>query len=300
MATVAIVGAGHLGNAVAVVLAAREDIAVKMWDKNPEKVPGQGSVEEVVTGADAVFLCMPTWVVRDGLGEIGPYLKEGGVVVAMSKGIDAAERLTMDALFPALLPEGQPWAVMSGPMLAAELAEGQPGAATVASTNAAATELVAALFMGTKIKVDRGDDPRAVALAGVLKNVYATGLGIADGLHWQGNAKGYLVSLAIREMRHVLDVLGADPDVALGAAGVADLVATAYSLHSRNRAAGHDFVLNGAAPTDSEGYASLPSLLALVENKTEDTPFLHSLRIAIVEGGDVRAEFARLLETRVE
>lgn len=295
MATVVIVGAGHLGTAVAAVLGGRKDVDVRLWDKDPAKVPGRRPLEETLTDADAVFLCMPTWVVRDGLDEIGPHLSKDTVVVAMSKGIDAEERLTMDALFPSRLRDGQPWALMSGPMLAAELTEGKFGAATVASTDAAAAALVAGLFDGTAIVTERSADPRSVALAGVLKNIFATGLGIADGLHLQGNAKGYLVSLAVSEMRYVIALLGGDPDAAFGPAGIADLVATAFSPHSRNRAAGHEFVLSGATPKDSEGYAALPLLLALLNDETAETPFLDALRIAIVDGGDVQAAYARLL-----
>jgi glycerol-3-phosphate dehydrogenase (NAD(P)+) len=295
MTKVAIIGAGHLGSAVASVLRAREDVEVKMWDKDPAKVTGGSALDETLEGAEAVFMCMPTWVVRDGLTEIGPFLPSKAVVVAMSKGIDAEDRLTMDALFPARLPTGQPWALMSGPMLAAELAEGKFGAATVASTDDAAAAFVAGLFDGTALKTERSGDPRSVALSGVLKNVYATGLGIADGLHLQGNAKGYLLALAVRETRYVLALLGSDPDAAFGPAGIADLVATAFSPHSRNRAAGHEFVLSGAAPKDSEGYASLPHLLALIEGETGETPFLDALRAAIVDGDDAEAAYARLL-----
>ncbi len=297
MTKVAIIGAGHLGTAVAAVLGGREDVDVRLWDKDAAKVPGQGTLEETLAGAAAAFLCMPTWVVRDGLAEVGPHLDPKAVVVAMSKGIDAEDRLTMDALFPLRLPDGQPWAIMSGPMLAAELSEGKFGAATIAAADEAAAATVAGLFEGTAIVTERSADPRAVALAGVLKNVYATGLGIADGLHLQGNAKGYLVALALREMRYVIARLGGDPDAAFGPAGLADLVATAFSQHSRNRAAGHEFVLSGAAPKDSEGYASLPYLLALLEDETSDTPFLDALRAAIVDGGDVRQAYARLLGT---
>jgi glycerol-3-phosphate dehydrogenase (NAD(P)+) len=293
--TVAIIGAGHLGAAVAGVLREREDVEVRLWDKNPEKVPDQGTLQEVLGGADAVFLCMPTWVVREGLEEIGPSLAPSSVVVAMSKGIDSQEKLTMDRLFPALLPADQPWAIMSGPMLAAELAEGQFGGAAIAAPDAAAADAVVALFAGTRIKAERADDARAVALAGVLKNVFATGLGIADGLHWQGNAKGHLISLALREMRYVLALLECNPDAAFGPAGIADLVATAYSPHSRNRAAGHEFVLHGATPKDSEGYASLPHLLEMIGNNTDDLPFLTAIKDAVIGGTDVHEAFGRLL-----
>ena len=79
-------------------------------------------------------------------------------------------------------------------------------------------------------------------MAGVLKNIYAIVLGIADGLEFDGNAKGWIAARATNEMLAIAETLGADKKIMLGTAGLADFIATAYSPYSRNREIGDEIL----------------------------------------------------------
>ena len=113
-----------------------------------------------------------------------------------------------------------------------------------------------------------------MALAGVLKNIYAVALGISDGLGVSGNEKGWVTAAATKEMVDVATALGADPKIILGAAGVGDLIATGYSVHSRNREVGIEIVATGKCNIRGEGLNSLPFLMARLGEKARAFPLM--------------------------
>ena len=255
---VAIIGAGNLGSALADILKVSAD--VRVWDKDPAKSPAGATLEGALEGATHVFLCLPSWALAEAIDEVLPHLAPGAVVVGMSKGIVAEGRRTIDELLSDALG-GRPWALVSGPMLAAELSAGMTGGAVVASTDPAARESTLALFKAGRLAVEASADARGVALCGVLKNCYAIGLGIGAALGWSDNLRGMYVSLAVRECVVVLTALGGEGVTVLGPAGIADLVATGFSPHSRNRRYGEAIVRDGTCPLESEGCASLPHIM---------------------------------------
>jgi glycerol-3-phosphate dehydrogenase (NAD(P)+) len=292
---VTIIGAGNLGKAVAAVLARREDARVRMWDKDPERVPGQGDVAAAVSGADVVFFCVPSWVMRDAVSAVAPHLKTEEIVVSMAKGLEGTSHKTMDALLAEVLPPGQRFALMSGPMLSVELMKGLPGAAAVAASETSTSAKIEALFAGTNLRVERSTDLRGIAIAGVLKNVYALALGVADGLVWEGNAKGLLVARAVREMAEIMGSLGCEPGTILGPAGIGDLVATGFSPHSRNRTFGYELVRTGKCDIESEGCASIEALNAMLGSRSEKLPVFQAVRRTVAGKASAAETFEALL-----
>lgn len=260
---VTIIGAGNLGAALGTILEGHAD--VRAWDKDPSKSPSGVTRDDALRDAAFVFLCMPSWVLRPGVAELAPLLPAGAVVVGMSKGIETDGNLFVDELLEELVSDANPVALLAGPMLAAELSAGMRGAAVAASRHAGARTSLAALFAGTKLSVEESGDPRGVAVCGVLKNVYAAGLGILGALGRPDNVRGLFVSHALREMTAIVAALGGDASTALGPAGAGDLVATGISPHSRNRRLGEAIVRDGTCPPGSEAHASLPSIVARLE-----------------------------------
>ncbi len=292
---VAIIGVGSIGKALAFSLTKREDVTLRLWDKDPLRVPRQASLENTVSGADAVFLCVPSWIAAFALRDIAPFLSPDTVVVTLTKGVEPEQARFVPEVLDATLPAGQPWVLLGGPMLAAEIVEGQPSVGVAASPRRDAAQKIAALFAGTGISIEASEDVIGVALLGVLKNVFAIGLGIAEALEWEGNACGWYVSQALRECAAVVGRAGGSVDTVLGSAGAGDLVATGFSRHSRNRTYGRALVKGGICPTDSEGCASLPHLLKRLGPSAEAHLLLKSLAAIIIEKKDARAVFGALL-----
>lgn len=295
---VAILGAGNFGQALAFVLRQRAGAAVELWDKEARAATPR-DLKDTVHEAQVVFISVPSWAVREVLESIRAHLSPEAIVVATGKGIDS-ERLTSDQLLEVTLLLGQPWALLSGPMLAAEITQGQLSFAALAANDRAIFGEVQALFSGTTVRLEYSDDPRGVALAGVLKNVYAIGLGIVQALGLGHNVRGSLVMQACREMAEVIVRLGGQRETAWGLAGLADLVATGFSEQSRNGQVGKELVELGERRTVSEGIESLPHVKALLGPSMDSYPVLAA--IDAVAAGDMTAQeaLAKLLAVRYE
>lgn len=260
LSRVAIVGGGELGRAVGILLK-KKNIAVELWDSDPTVVPGQRPLPEVITNADCIAFCIPSWAMRAAVTGILPQLAPGAIVISFAKGIETDLFQTMAEMVPTVLPPTTPFVVVGGPMLAAEIAGGKDAIGVFASKDAVALQKVKTLFSAENFIVEPSADPASVALASVLKNIYAVALGIADGLELSGNEKGWITALSVGEMRGIATAFGADPDVILGTAGIGDLIATGYSVHSRNRETGIEIVTTGKCNLRGEGLHSLPFLI---------------------------------------
>jgi len=293
MGHVAIIGGGNLGSALADILSGGPE--VRIWDKDPAKSSPDMTLEKAAAGASHVFFCLPSWVLVKALSEAAPFLAPDAVAIGMSKGMEGEKHRTIDEILGDSLPQGRSWAIVSGPMLAAELSAGQAGAAVVASPDERARESTAALLRGRRLAVELSHDPRGVALCGVLKNVYSLGLGIAAALEWPDNLRGLYVSWAVRECVIVLTALGGEGATVLGPAGLGDLVATGFSPHSRNRRYGEEIVKNGSCPFESEGCASLPHLLARIGDLRGQLVALDAVARVAVEHEKAAVAFGGLL-----
>jgi glycerol-3-phosphate dehydrogenase (NAD(P)+) len=87
-------------------------------------------------------------------------------------------------------------------------------------------------------RVYTSSDIVGVELAGALKNVFAIGAGIADGLNAGQNAKAAYLTRGVAEMVRLGVACGANPMTFAGLAGIGDLFATANSSTSRNNTVG--------------------------------------------------------------
>lgn len=275
---IVIVGAGSIGKAIEHLLLAR-NIQPHLWDKDPAKVESQSELSTIIPEAKAIFVCVPSWCLREAINKVKPYVRQATIIIGLSKGLEEKTLLRIDQLVAELLPDN-PFVLLSGPMLAREIREDKRSyaSATAASTNQTALRYVEQLFVDTRLSLDTSTDLKSVALAGVLKNVYTIVLGIADALSCGNNTKGWLVYLIVREMQLLAKRLDCDSEVMLGVAGLADLIATGFSPSSNNHRVGRELALHGQTDLKSEGFISLPSLIKLINGDTESLPLLHLLK----------------------
>ncbi|MFA6429245.1 MAG: NAD(P)H-dependent glycerol-3-phosphate dehydrogenase [Patescibacteria group bacterium] len=286
---VAIIGAGDIGQAIA-TLVDPSVAQVDLWDVEPGKVPNQRPLDELVSKARIVFFCVPSWVLREAVTPVLPHLKSSALVVSISKGIESTTGKTMDAFWPEVLPEKQPFALLLGPMLAKEICDGLGAAAVVATKRASSYTLLRTLF-APSLRLEQTRDVRGVALVSVLKNVYALAMGLADGLGWGGNRKGWLASRAVQEMEQIVHDLGSKRSVVFGPAGAGDLLATAYSPYSRNRSTGEELIEKKVCERKSEGLVSVEPLMTLLQKKEDTYPLLALVARVIRQSCDARDAF---------
>ncbi len=269
---IVVIGGGRLGQAIKMLLE-KKGAAIAVWDADAARFPDQKPLKEIVPVADAVFFCVPSPAMREAIASVVPLVKPECPLVSFAKGIDGTTGKIMPELFSEMAGT-YPLAVIGGPMLAEEISMGGSAAAVIASKNEGLRAALYDLFSSPQFKAEPSDDLLSVALAGVLKNIYAVVLGIADGIKVSGNEKGWFVAQAIEEMVGIGIVLGADEKIILGTAGVGDLVATGYSPYSRNRKTGDEIVATGTCAIPGEGLLSLPAFTERLGTNAEKFPLL--------------------------
>lgn len=248
-----VLGAGGWGTALAVAASRSGQRKVRLWGRradfaarlaevreNREYLPGvlldpaivvTADLQAALAEAEFALLVVPSVGMPELLAELP---RELGVVLCAKGLAPDGSRLSE---YAQSLGFGRV-AVLSGPNHAEEIGRGLPAATVVASDDLALAQAVQAALMSPSLRVYTSRDLVGVELGGVLKNVMALAAGLGDGLRLGDNAKAALLTRGLREMNRYLLALGADQETVYGLSGLGDLIATATSPHSRNRAAG--------------------------------------------------------------
>src|SRR2546423_8052255 len=197
--------------------------------------------EAPLAQAEVVVVALPSRAfasVVDGLPGTAP-------VLSLTKGLDpgTGERLST-------LVRGRPVAVLSGPNMAEEVAEGLPTAAAIASEDAALAEELQHAINSSVFRVYVQDDLVGVELCAAAKNVIALAAGGGDVLGLGDNGKAALITRGLVEMARLGEAFGARQETFAGLAGMGDLVVTCWSRHGRNRHAG-ELIAQGATPEEA-------------------------------------------------
>lgn len=230
---VGIIGAGELGRALGNALT-RAHMQVLYYDRDPARTT-TGSIEDLVSACQVLLVCVPSWAVKDITKQLAKasHPHQPRVVVTFAKGVEPGF-VTMDKVLASRLPDHYDTGVIYGPMIANEIERNRPGHGIVALSNGRWFGVLRSHFADARIYLEMSGDIHGVALCAVLKNVYAIGFGIADGLNLGLNAKGKMAVMVLEEMKRILTDLHADPHTAEGIAGLGDLLATGFSEESFN------------------------------------------------------------------
>ena len=252
-----VVGAGSWGTAFTrvlldrehdVVLACRspeqaEAIAQTGW--NPHYLQGVDlsaaeplPLADAPRDADAVVVAVPSMA----FAAVVEALPGDAPVISLAKGLDPAtgERLSTRV-------RGRAVAVLSGPNMAEEIAEGLPTAAVIASEDGGLAGELQDAINSSLFRVYVNPDLVGVELCGAAKNVIALAAGAVDGLRLGDNAKASLIARGLAEMARLGEAAGARAETFAGLAGIGDLVVTCWSRYGRNRHAG-ELIAQGLTP----------------------------------------------------
>lgn len=241
-------------------------------------------------GADIVVIALPSRAVATGGAAIASRVPQGAGVLSLTKGLEPGTGRVLSETWGDLLAEGTPFAVLSGPNHAEEIAHGQPAAAVVSGDPALAA-CVQAAVSGSAFRVYVNDDLVGVELCGAAKNVIALAAGMSDGLGFGDNAKAALITRGLAEMSRLGAAAGAHDATFRGLAGMGDLVATCTSRHSRNRRAG-EMIARGAPAGDVEqeigqvveGLATVRGLLTRATAAGVELPISEQVAAAAFDG----------------
>jgi glycerol-3-phosphate dehydrogenase (NAD(P)+) len=304
---IAVVGAGSWGTAFSrllldhghdVTLVCRDDEqarAIAKTGRNARYMPQvdlRGVVPATVAGArleetDLFVLALPSKVFAD----VALSLPGEAPVLSLTKGLDPATGARLSTLVT-----DRPVAVLSGPNMAEEVADGLPTAAVIASEDEAFAELLQHAINSLVFRIYVNPDVVGVELCAAAKNVIGLAAGAVDGLGLGDNGKAALITRGLVEMARLGEACGGRPETFSGLAGMGDLIVTCESRHGRNRAAG-ELIARGATPEEAvaqigqtvEGLTTAPVLRGLSRRVGVEMPITEGV-CAVLEGDVKLAE----------
>jgi len=249
---------------------------------------------DTVAQSDLVLFATPSFAVRQTARAVAPLLKDGTLVVSVTKGIEPKTGLRMTEIIRQEIGEGCPITALSGPSHAEEVGRKIPTGVVAACPDLDTAQRVQDAFMNPVFRVYTNPDIVGVELGGALKNVIALCCGISDGMGLGDNTKALMMTRGMAEMSRLGVALGGCRDTFAGLSGMGDLIVTCTSMHSRNRRAG---ILIGQGDTVQdamtkvgatvEGYYAAASAYELGQRMGVDMPICRCAYEVLYEGRPV-------------
>lgn len=327
--SVAVLGAGSWGTALAALLAANGH-SVRLWARQPALVNTLFTEREnrrylpdiplphniyptdalsvALADAPVVLFAVPSGAVREVAREAAPFLSSRALLISAAKGLEEESGLRMSEVLAQTIPNAEARIVaLSGPNLAVEMARGVPTASVAASLNPEAAEATQRLFSQQKpaptFRVYTGRDVIGVELGGAIKNVIAIGAGVCDGLGYGDNAKAALMTRGLTEAVRLGVAEGAEAATFMGLSGVGDLIATGASRLSRNYRVGYALGQGRDLPSIltelgqvAEGVPTTRVLCALADRYGVEMPLCRALNVVLFEQRPAPAVIAELMQ----
>jgi glycerol-3-phosphate dehydrogenase (NAD(P)+) len=268
-----IIGAGEIGSALGKILEKKHK--VKYWDKNPKKIKtikAPKNLADLISWSEIIFLCVPAFAVQDVLKNIFKFNIKNKFLICVSKGINPKTNQRMDEV---LKKFSENFGLLYGPMIAEELNQNLKGFGILASKNKKVLDLKN-IFLGTQIKIETSTDLVGVALSGILKNIYAIGLGMIDALALGKNFKGFFITKAIEELSMIIRFFKGQKETAYLSSGLGDLIATGSSKNSANYMVGFE-IGKKKLIHPSEGLRSLEGFYKLIQSKKIKAKILETI-----------------------
>jgi glycerol-3-phosphate dehydrogenase (NAD(P)+) len=249
-------------------------------------------LEDTPADVDTIVVAVPSkWFT-----EVVTQLPGDAPVLSLTKGLDPAtgERLSTRV-------GNRSVAVLSGPNIADEIAQGLPTAAVIASEDGYLAGQLQHAINSTAFRAYVNPDVVGVELCAAAKNVIALAAGGVDGLNLGDNSKAALITRGLAEMARLGEAAGARPETFSGLAGMGDLIVTCWSPQGRNRHAG-ELIAQGKSPEEAaaeigqtvEGLTTAPVLQSLSQRLNVELPITDGV-CAVLSGHSLTDLISRLM-----
>ena len=315
---IAVIGAGSWGTTLANLLAEKEE-EVTLWvfeedlcrilgerRENDFFLPGirladslrfTRSLEEALTGREAILCALPSHAVRNIFHEGKAYLGQGALIISATKGLEDGTWQTPSQVLREVLGDRLQLEIasLSGPSFAKEVSRRIPAAVAVAGSTPRAAQRAQELFFRPYFRVYTNPDLLGVELGGAVKNVMAIAAGAADGLGFGHSSRAALITRGLAEMTRLGVSLGALRPTFFGLAGLGDLVLTCTGVLSRNRQVGLELgkgksvqeILGGMRMV-AEGVRTAKALRELSRRQKVEMPITEKVYEILYQGKDPR------------
>jgi len=275
----------------------------------PANMTASLELPDVLHGADAVFMVLPSQAVRSVAQQVRACgLPEGVPVISLSKGLELSTLKRLSVVLEEELGEGSdgprhPIGVLLGPSHAEEVVRGLPTAVVLAGRGAGWHAWQPRLS-GPSFRVYTNHDAVGVEIASAFKNVIAIAVGVCDGLELGDNTRGTVMTRGLSEMARLGVALGGHHETFYGLAGIGDMITTCTSHHSRNRNYGEavaraiedpQSLLDHAAQV-VEGAVMTRAALKLCAKHSIELPITQEVHHVLFSAKDPRSAMRDLME----
>ena len=304
---IAILGGGSWGTALAVHLASKKH-DIKMWEffeeqaremqdsrvckllpeaKLPENIFVSHKIEDVLVDFELVLLVVPSNHVEKTIGQAKEFVEDQAIVIC-SKGFGPDLKFLTDLVKEKVSGEVY---CLYGPTHAEEVCKEMYSGIVLAGGTG--REDLKKVFVSDNLKIDLTDDLIGVQVAAALKNILAVFVGVLDGMGLGDNAKAYIMTRGLEEIKNVGVALGGKEETFYGLAGIGDMIVTSTSPHSRNRSVGVEVgkgrplkeVIDEMAMV-AEGVTTLKEAMGLKEKTGLKLPLITGLHEILFDGKD--------------
>ena len=327
MSRIAVLGSGAWGTAIALSLCQRGGHEVTLWAhcdelaqqignarENRQFLPGFALPAELavtadyqaVSAADILVSVIPSEFLRPTFLRLRSHLHNGQFLVSATKGVEDKTHYRMSQVLSEILePAGLLLSIgaLSGPSFAAEVAQGQPTAVTLAFSDPQIATLIQREFSSESLRLYTSTDVIGVELGGALKNVIAIAAGVAAGVGLGYNSAAALMTRGIAEISRLAVACGARRETLAGLSGVGDLVLTCTGSLSRNRTVGEQLgkgrklneILESLGGKVAEGVRTTRAALGLARKHGVEMPIAEQMELILNEGKDPREAIRELM-----
>lgn len=324
MPKVAVIGAGSWGTALAQVLADNNnDVVVYDIDADsvadindnhrnskffegvvlPDNLKATTDLATALKGANYALISVPTKVMRAVLTEMKTRIAAGTVIINASKGIEPGTHLRVSEVVAEVLGADQMFVALSGPSHAEEVIMREITTVTCAGSDLEILFEVQQVFSTNYFRVYRTNDLIGVEIGGSIKNVMALGSGILAGLGYGDNARAFLITRSLIEIKELGVAMGAQAETFDGLSGLGDLIVTTMSRHSRNFQAGLEIGggkdLNEVLDSMTmvvEGVRSCEATYELAQKLAIDMPFVDAIYDIVFNRNNPRDVLAKMMQ----
>ena len=247
-------------------------------------------IEKVCRESLMVFVALPSVFVRQTLEKVCKDTSTEILLVNLTKGIDGVTGLTAFQTLQEILPDNRT-VVLSGPSVANEFVRRMPTSVVIAGSRLEDLQTIARVLDNDYFRTRFSNDTIGVELGGILKNIYAIGLGMFDGKKVTSvNFRSVYLTIALEEMTKFGVGMGGKMETFLYLSGMGDLLATALSEHSHNRRMGV-LLAEGYSQEEirekmgvlPEGFNTLKTVLYIAEKMHIAMPLAKSL-MDVIQG----------------
>ena len=277
------------------------------------KITFSDDIIKVIGDADVLIMAVPSIHIESSLKGVTKEMLASKKIVSAIKGVLPGHNILLHEylLKEFNFPLSQYFTLL-GPSHAEEVAAEQLSYLTFSGVDPEQTAAIAACFKSDYINTIVNNDVLGVQYAGVVKNIYALGAGIAHGLEYGDNFLSVYIANCANEMKILLQSIMEKEGRNCGAVNyntsvyLGDLLVTCYSLHSRNRTFGNmigkgysvraaELELNMVA----EGYNASKCIMAINEKLQIELPIISAIYEILWHGADPAKTFKQIEQSLV-